>query len=276
MPGADRIAKKRERRIIQRSREREEIFICDYVKHKWPAMYGEAAHVYQELTKKYPNKTDLRKTPEHKAWKITNAYSTYITGQSVTIPPYTQATLYFPQQNTETSTIPQHPPDTETSTIPQHPPNTEPLPIPQHPPNTEPLPTPEHPPNTEPSTIPTPEPQASPEPPTPSKPMYTDNMQLIIPLLKPPVKHPGLITQTLEIITEETLQGDQQHTNIDQIDPQIVEQLIAELRADPDLKDIFTDIEQQFQQEQEQGMDIDIDIGMDTRLEDELENWELW
>ena len=105
--------------------------------------------------------------------------------------------------------------------------------------------------------------------------MYADNMQLIIPLLKPPVKHPGLITQTLEIITEETLQEDQQYPYIDQIDPQIVEQLITELRADPDLKDIFTDIEQQFQQEQEQGMDIDIDIDMDTRLEDEL-NWEFW
>ena len=55
--------------------------------------------------------------------------------------------------------------------------------------------------------------------------------------------------------------------------------MIEELRADPDLKDMFADIEQQF--EQEQGMDIDIDMDMDidieldTRLEDEL-NWEFW
>ena len=178
MSGADRIAKKRERRIIQRSKEREELFICDYVKHKWPAMYGEAAHMYQVLTKKYPNKTDLRKTPEHKAWKITNTYFTYFPQQnteplpipqhppnteSSTIPQHPPNTepLPIPQHppNTESSTIPQHPPNTEPLPIPQHPPNTEPLPIPQHPPNTEPLPIPEHPPNTEPSTIPTPEPQ---------------------------------------------------------------------------------------------------------------------
>ena len=99
-------------------------------------------------------------------------------------------------------------------------------------------------------------------------------MRLVIPLLKPPVKHPGIITETLEIVTEETLQGDQQPTTMEQVDPKILDQLIHELRADPDLKDIFADIEQQF--EQEQRMDIDIDIDTDTRLEDELENWEFW
>ena len=58
---------------------------------------------------------------------------------------------------------------------------------------------------------------------------------------------------------------------MEQIDPKILEEVIAELRADPDLKDTFLEIEQQFQE----GIDMDIDIGMDTRLEDEL-NWEIW
>ena len=145
------------------------------------------------------------------------------------------------------------------------------------PPSPEP-PSPE-PPSPEPPTPPCPE-SPSPEPPSPPKPPqkgkvpYSDNMQLIIPLLKPPVKHVGVITETLEIVTEEILQGDEQPTNLEQIDPQMMEKIITELRADPDLKTIFSEIEQQFE---EQGMDIDIDIelDMDTRLEDEL-NWEFW
>ena len=121
--------------------------------------------------------------------------------------------------------------------------------------------------------------QLNPEPPSPKTPIppkskgkisYTDNMQLIIPLLKSPVKQSGVITETLEIITEEIIQGDE-HQVVEQLDPQTMEQLVSELRADPALKDIFADIEQQLELE---GLDIDID--MDTRLEDELENWEFF
>ena len=95
-------------------------------------------------------------------------------------------------------------------------------------------------------------------------------MQLIIPLIKPPVNHPGVVTQTLQIITEEIIQ--EQPQNVDQIEPEILEQLLAELRADPELGSIFEDMEQDAEFE-ELGMDIDINI--DTRLEDEL-NWEFW
>ena len=89
MSGTDRVAKKRERRVIQRSREREEMFISDYVKHKYPDIHTEAVQVYQLLATKYPNKTDVRKTIEHKAWKITNAtilHPAFDTQQPSTIP----------------------------------------------------------------------------------------------------------------------------------------------------------------------------------------------
>ena len=260
MSGTDRVAKKRERRIIQRSREREEMFVSDYVKQKYPDIHAEAAQVYELLAKKYPDKADVRKTIEHKAWKITSAtilHPAFDTQQAPTIPILAQMKLVFPQLNTEPLTIPEYPAYTEPLA---------PTPEPQA--STEP-PTPEPQASTEP---PTPEPQASTEPPNPPKSTYADNMRLVIPLLKPPVKHPGIITETLEIVTEETLQGDQQPTTMEQVDPKILDKLIGELRADPDLKDIFADIELQF----EQGMDIDIDIDTDTRLEDELENWEFW
>ena len=97
-------------------------------------------------------------------------------------------------------------------------------------------------------------------------------MRLIIPLIKPPVKHVGLITETLEIVTEEILQGDEQ-LSLEQIDPGALEKIITELRADPDLKDIFSDIEQRVEFE---GLGMDLDISEDIRLEDELENWEFW
>ena len=283
MSGTDRVAKKRERRIIQRSREREEMFVSDYVKQKYPDIHAEAVQVYELLAKKYPDKADVRKTIEHKAWKITSAtilHPAFDTQQAPTIPILAQMKLVFPQLNTEPLTIPEYPAYTEPLTAPTPEPqaSTEP-PTPEPQASTEP-PTPEPQASTEPPTPepqastepPTPEPQASTEPPNPPKSTYADNMRLVIPLLKPPVKHPGIITKTLEIVTEETLQGDQHPTTMEQFDPEILDKLIGELRADPDLKDIFADIELQF----EQGMDIDIDIDTDTRLEDQLENWEFW
>ena len=57
-------------------------------------------------------------------------------------------------------------------------------------------------------------------------------------------------------------------------DPEMFEKIINELRADPDLRNIFADVEKQVEF-QELGMDLDIpeDCNM---LETELENWEFW
>ena len=275
MSNTEKIAKRRETRIKRRCKEREDLFTSDYIRYKYPAIHDEAVRVYELLNKHYPNKVDVRKTPEHRAWKINgtaNQHPAFNIRQTVVIPPNAQLRIIFPEQppNPEPPATPE-PPNTE-STTPEppntEPPNTEPAsPEPPSPEPTRPEPPSPEPPNPEPS---------SPKPPTPPKPKgkipYTDSMQLIIPLLKPPVKHPGLITETLEIITEEILQRDEQPTSIEQIDPQIMEQLITELRADPDLGAIFADIEQQVELE---GLDMDIDIDMDTRLEDEL-NWEFW
>ena len=192
--------------------------------------------------------------------------TTLVSPQTTTtlVSPQTATTLVSPQTATilaspQTATTLARP---QTATAPSSPEPPSPEPPSPEPPSPEP-PSPES---------PSPKPPSPPKPPPKGKVPYSDNMQLIIPLLKPPVKHPGLITETLEIVTEEILQGDEQPTNLEQIDPQMMEKIITELRADPDLGAIFADIEQQFE---EQGMDIDIDIDIDTRLEDEL-NWEFW
>ena len=69
MSGSERISKKREARIKRRKNERQELFVSDYVKHKYKDLYDEAAQVYEILNKNYPCKYDIRKTQEHTAWK---------------------------------------------------------------------------------------------------------------------------------------------------------------------------------------------------------------
>ena len=49
---------------------------------------------------------------------------------------------------------------------------------------------------------------------------------------------------------------------LDELDPDLIQQIIDELNAEPDLNNIMTDIEQEIQFE-ELGMDIDLDIPED-------------
>ena len=273
MSKEERLQKRRERWRKNRNTEKEDQLMIDYVRHKYAAIYEEAVRVCKHIVKKYPEKNDLRKTQEHKIWlsndsttihpifnSISPSTSALPESQTLTIiaRPLLPTTIANPQ--TTTTILPNPEPSSPEPQIPE-PPIPE-LSIPEPP-------IPE-------LSIPK---QLNPEPPSPKTPIppkskgkisYTDNMQLIIPLLKSPVKQSGVITETLEIITEEIIQGDE-HQVLEQLDPQTMEQLVSELRADPDLKDIFADIEQQLELE---GLDIDID--MDTRLEDELENWEFF
>ena len=249
MSRVERLAKRRETRTKQRNQEKEDIFISDYIKHKYPNIHAEALQIYEILSKQYPDKIDIRKTNEHKMWKnqgIPNMHLALNICQEV--PPEAQMRVIFPEATT---------PNPEATAPEATTPNPEAT-----------TPNPE-------ATAPeatTPNPEATtPEP--KGKIAYKDNMQLIIPLIKSPVNHPGVVTQTLQIITEEIIQEQPQNVDqIDQIEPEILEQLIAELRADPELGSIYEDMEQDAEFEE---LDMDIDIDTDTRLEDEL-NWQFW
>ena len=253
MSRVERLAKRREVSTKQRNQEKEDIFISDYIKHKYSNIHAEALQIYEILSKQYPGKIDIRKTNEHKMWKnqgIPNMHPALNICQEV--PPEAQMRVIFPEATTPNpeATAPEATTPNPEATTPNPEATT---------PNPEATP-PE-------ATTPNPE-ATTPEP--KGKIAYKDNMQLIIPLIKSPVNHPGVVTQTLQIITEEIIQ--EQPQNVDQIEPEILEQLIAELRADPELGSIFEDMEQDAEFE-ELGMDIDINI--DTRLEDEL-NWQFW
>ena len=108
-------------------------------------------------------------------------------------------------------------------------------------------------------------------------------MQLKIPLMAPSV-----VTETLQILTQETIQenplqvaaeGITQetptiHPSLQEELPQdIIDRIINELREDPELKTIMTDIEQDLEFEQ---VGMELDVSEDDRLEKELENLQLW
>ena len=242
-----------------------------------------------QLKAKYPDKIDWRKTAEHRAWLVNGTttehpifYTNAILATNLyhlrkamnrasirllnpTTRPQTATTLNAMQSEPQ---IPVPQPSTEPQ-IPVPQPSPEPqIPVPQPSPESQ-IPVPQ--PSPEPQI---PVPQPSPEPQSRESTnthRYSDNMQLVIPLIKPPVKQPGLITQTLEIITEEVIGDYEQMVKFDEIDPKIIENVIEELRKDPDLKDVFANVEQEF----EIDMDMDLDIELDNRLEEEL-NWEVW
>ena len=259
MSKSARIERRRLTRIKRRAKEREDLFALDYIRHKYPAVYNEAAQICQQLNHKYPDKADLRKTAEHRLWKSHNPEQTvFALNQPTPIPQNVQITVTcLPTGLQETAEI-----QSEPSTNPS--PYSEPA-TNQHPPSS---------------------PKSNPNSPTMSEPPritrlpLNDNMELRIPLLKAPMKqssittetntvhHSTVTTETLQIITEEIIQEDTTFQNLDEIDSELIEKIINELQTDPDLRDTFDDIDFQ-----ELGMDLDIPEDM---FEKELENCQFW
>ena len=62
-------AYKNEKRNYYKALTREGTFICEYVQTKYKEIYHEAASMYNEINKIYPQKPNLRKTVEFRAWK---------------------------------------------------------------------------------------------------------------------------------------------------------------------------------------------------------------
>ena len=111
----------------------------------------------------------------------------------------------------------------------------------------------------------------SPEPVTPLK-IGEKTMELRIPLLNIQNKTPeNLQTLTEEVLEEGTIDTLQSSLN-EEISPEVIDSIIAELRGDPGLKDIMTNLEETFQLDQI-GMEVEVEA--DERLENELENL-LW
>ena len=48
---------------------REGMFVADFVKTKYPGIYGEASILYNTINQIHPNKPNIRKTVEYRTWK---------------------------------------------------------------------------------------------------------------------------------------------------------------------------------------------------------------
>ena len=281
MKSAEKIEHRKEQRRENRSKIRQALLISEYVRYKHFAVYQEAANFYNEINSYYPLKYDLRKTDEFKALKmgiashpikVTRKKQCHepipaMVGNSFTLICEQSAS---PEQRSECD---------EQSASPERPTSPE-----QRSECDEQSASPERP------TSPEQRSECDEQPVSPERPTSPEQrsgqgkqkvMQLRIPLLEPSV-----ITQTLQIVTDEVLNEKPlqvaaeeialESTTLypslhEEIPNEILERIINELREDPELQTIMTGIEQDLEFEQ-LGMDLDIP---EDRLENEL-NWESW
>ena len=235
-------AYKNERRNQRKSLNRQTVFICEYVQAKYKDIYCEAASLYNEINKKYPQKPDLRKTTEFRQWKNGIAVAN---GQSTTPIPRQKEYKY---NRTEYEDIML---DATTET-----PAESPVPAPpqekQHLDgritgmtmclNIPLMATPRH--NTSQEIV------------------MEEGDQTSDPLT------PHQISPVIQ-------EGDQamDPSILDQISPEIVEKIIRELQLDPNLKDMMDDVQQEINTEEELiGLEIDLPE-LDDLLEEELQLW---
>ena len=236
---------KKQKRRESRTHTRQAIFVSDYIKSKYLHIYEEAAQEYNYLNQLYPCKPDLRRAVEYRLWKNNLARQQSLPPSKIprqkhykySHAPYTNIPISSEVDPTDSLIIL---------------PNAE---------NQNPVPE-----------SPRPEPEKI--------------MQLRIPLMTPsqtapepqqtPTESVEAPAEPVEIITEEVIQevSDTLYPSLmDELAPEIVDNIIAELRQDSDLKDIIVEMEQQIELE-EVGLDIDIP-DLSNPLEDELENL-LW
>ena len=262
---------KNNKRRESRSKIRQALFVNEYVEIKYFQIYEEAALLYNSINKKHPCKPDLRRTNEFRSWKNALALK-----QDMPITP-------IPRQKRRPYV---HKPHTDIL-LPVNIDHTARLIV---------LPD-----ESNQNSTPTTEDQS------PSTEINSSKiMQLKIPLLasskkKPrqtPVETPDKVSfqglqgivfdeviqesadipqpslpNETEIVFDETIQESTdipQPSLLDEIAPEVIEKIIAELRQEPELMDIVADVEQRIELE-EVGLEIDIPELADP-LQDELEN----
>ena len=294
-----RVLRKKEQRRVHRSKARQDLLMCEYIQYKYFDIYSEAVEFYNTLNTQYPVKYDLRKTPEYRTWK------SEIKGETLkirkvpkpthmNIQPTPRQNLNLielqPQSQNTTEPPPQNlnlvelqPQSQNTAESPPQSPSLVEL-QPQNPDTAESPPQSPSLVELQPQTQNTTEsPPQSPSlfklPPPPQRQtlkehqVYNDNLQLRIPLIrhKPKTLRPTVTTETLQIVTEEILEENTMQPSIlEELAPEMIEQIIDELRLESDLRDIFADMEQQVEFEQ---LGMDIDIVEDNALENELDQW---
>ena len=235
--------RRKELRDAHKTTMRRELLIADYVQCKYSRIYAEAMQFYNLLNDMYPNKNDLKKTDEYRFWK----------------------------KATKTA-----------SNFSPHEEQPEPHGEQPEPHGEQPEPHEEQ-----------PEPHGEQPEPHEEQPEQTHRFQLRIPL----IKYPLVTSETEEILSSVTPETGTEAAAIEvtpetgtlvaaieayleesaiqpflhqEISPEVIEKILEELRAEPELHDMFKEIEEQILFDQ---IGMDIDIPETDLLEQELENW---
>ena len=297
MNSTEKIEQRKVQRRENRSKVRQALLISEYVRYKHFAVYREAANFYNEVNSYYPLKYDLRKTDEFRALKMGIPIKVTKKKQYHEPIPVTVGSSFTliceqaasPEQHSECdeqAVSPEKPSSPEQrSECDEQSVSTEKPTSPEQRSECD-----EQSVSTEKPTSPEQRSECDEQSVSTEKPSSPEQrfeqgkqkvMQLRIPLLEPAV-----ITQTLQIVTDEVLQENplqvaaeevaQEPTTLypslhEEIPNEILERIMNELREDPELQTIMTGIEQDLEFEQI-GMDLDIP---EDRLENEL-NWEFW
>ena len=261
-----------------RQQARAALFIQEYIEHKYPEIYEESVAFYNHVNSIYPEKKDLRKTEQFKALKlgftfvakqgdnvVKNPRQVYqpisaLNQQNFTIVCYKDQQTITEQTTTEQTITEQ---TTTEQTITEQTTTEQTI--------TEQTTTEQT------ITEQTITEQTTTEQTTTEQTEKAEKiMQLRIPLMSP-----GVITQTVNVVTQEIVEENPLSTAYDHIlaediAPTLNEEILqeafdrimAELRQDPDLNKIIEDIELE-------QIDMDVDLPLeDDRLEQEL--FELW
>ena len=279
----EQLVRAKQRRKYLKSLSRKACFITEYIQTKYSGIYNEASYYFDSLNTSHPTKPDLPKTKEFRAWKALmkgeqpknrpkRAYNYIKNAREQPENPCLQPSDQepenpWPQPSDEESESPWPQPSDEEPESPC-------LQSPQEPESPWPQPSDEEPESPclqspqEPERMSSSATDNSGTPATPQEPpRYKDNMVLKIPLLQSPQTSPPTVTtETIEIVTEQTLEP----ITLDDIPHERIEQLIAELQQDPDIMGMFADIQAQLEFEE---LGLDIDIPELNLLEDELADW---
>ena len=269
--------RRKQLRKNRQNEKRQNLLITDYIRHKYSNVYAEALHFYTRLNDRHPNKTDLRKTDEYRFWKSG-------------VPCMSESPQNQEQEPQPPSPVSSEPHESQ----PQSPVSSEPhesqppSPVSSEPHESQPpSPVSSEPHESQPPSpvISEPPSPSSSEPQSPGKNIYTDNLQLRIPIQRYRTVKNGhsITTQTVSIVTDEVIEESAQEqpgtvqipqlealqpTLIEELPADLVQEVIDQLREDPDLMNMFDNIDEQLNFEE-----MDFEITEHSLLEKELENW---
>ena len=114
---SNRAIVERRRRVVQRERRRRSGFVHDYARVKYAAIYNECNGFYQELSEKYPEKSNFTKTKEYKEWerRTEDGMRSKSVAQTITLEPYIALENILTKSTTTTRNVGQ----TVTENIPE-------------------------------------------------------------------------------------------------------------------------------------------------------------